>query len=249
MSGVDHTTKTKVCSTCNTEKPHAEFSKKSRMKDGLNNQCRDCCARSFKKYYAANHAALCDRAAKWRAENPIPLEVAKQRHADYWARNREAIAERRKSQYESNAHLRNRNVTRAKQWYEQNKERQSQYRKEHYARNSDAIKQRVRAYESVNVERVKEWGRVKTNKRRARLVEAGGQYSVIDIKRLMSLQRCKCANCGASIKKKYHIDHRIPVAKGGSNHVSNIELLCPPCNMRKSAKLPHEFAQENGRLI
>lgn len=249
MSGCECNTATKVCSTCKTEKPRSDFSKKSRMKDGLNCQCKECCAKSFKKYYEANHAAQLERSAKWARENPVPPELAKQRHADYWARNREAIAERRKAQYAVDARLREQNVTRAKLWYEKNKERQSQYMKEHYARNHEQIKQRVRAYELANAERVKEWGRIKQNKRRARLVEAGGQYTIDDIKRLLQLQRCKCANCGTSIKKKYHIDHRIPVAKGGSNHISNIELLCPSCNLRKSAKLPHEFAQENGRLL
>lgn len=249
MSDCECSTATKVCSTCKTEQPRDAFSKKSRMKDGLNNQCKECCAKAFKKYYEANHAKQLERAAQWRTENPLPPEVAKQRHADYWARNREAIAERRKAQYAADERLREQNVSRARQWYEQNKDRQSAYSKARYAQNSDHIKRRVRAYEQANIERVKEWGRVKANKRRARLVEAGGQYTVDDIKRLMDLQRCKCANCGTSIKKKYHIDHRIPVAKGGSNHASNIELLCPSCNLRKSAKLPHEFAQENGRLL
>lgn len=249
MSDCECITATKVCSTCKTEKPRSAFSKKSRTKDGLNCQCKECCAKAFKEYYDANHAAQLERAARRRAENPISPEVDRRRSADYRARNRDAIAERRKARYAVDARLREQNVTRARQWYEQNKERQSACNKVRYAQNSDHIKQRVRAYEQANIERVKEWKRVTANKRRARLMEAGGQYSVDDIKRLMELQRCKCANCGISIKKKYHIDHRIPVAKGGSNHASNIELLCPSCNLRKSAKLPHEFAQENGRLL
>jgi 5-methylcytosine-specific restriction endonuclease McrA len=41
----------------------------------------------------------------------------------------------------------------------------------------------------------------------------------------------------------------MPIIRGGSNDRGNIELLCPKCNQAKAAKLPHEFAQENGRLI
>jgi hypothetical protein len=41
----------------------------------------------------------------------------------------------------------------------------------------------------------------------------------------------KCKRCGA--KENLEFDHIIPVAKGGSNTESNIELLCKLCNRRK----------------
>jgi Holliday junction DNA helicase RuvB len=42
----------------------------------------------------------------------------------------------------------------------------------------------------------------------------------------------KCAKCGSRENLEY--DHIIPVAKGGSNTVRNIELLCEACNRSKS---------------
>lgn len=250
MSDCESITATKVCSTCKKEQPCANFSKKAKSKDGLNCQCKECCSKSFSRYYQDNHAAQLERALKWRRENPTPKDIAKKRHADYWARNRDTIAERRKAQYAADARLREMNVARAKAWYAENKDRQSQYMKEHYARNREHVMKRVRAYELANAERVKEWSRVKQNKRRARLADAGGkQYTVDDIKRLMVLQRGRCASCGISIKSKYHIDHRVPVSKGGSNDIKNIELLCPTCNLRKSDKMPEVFANELGRLL
>lgn len=45
----------------------------------------------------------------------------------------------------------------------------------------------------------------------------------------------KCSKCGAREKLEY--DHIIPVVKGGSNTVRNIELLCEACNRQKSANI------------
>lgn len=78
---------------------------------------------------------------------------------------------------------------------------------------------------------------------------AEGTYCAKDISALERHQKWKCANCQCSIKKKYHIDHIMPLALGGTNWPKNLALLCPPCNLSKGAKHPDVWAQENGRLF
>lgn len=45
----------------------------------------------------------------------------------------------------------------------------------------------------------------------------------------------KCKYCGAT--EALELDHIIPVSVGGSNTENNIEVLCAPCNRRKSNKI------------
>lgn len=42
-----------------------------------------------------------------------------------------------------------------------------------------------------------------------------------------------CATCGYA-GNDLQLDHVMPVAKGGTNDLGNLQLLCPPCNLAKS---------------
>ena len=41
----------------------------------------------------------------------------------------------------------------------------------------------------------------------------------------------------------------MPLARGGKHEASNLQLLCPPCNMSKNAKHPIDFMQQRGFLL
>lgn len=87
------------------------------------------------------------------------------------------------------------------------------------------------------------------NRRRARKVAAGGTFTAAQVDALYAAQRGRCACCGAKLNGVFHRDHRTALANGGTNDISNIELLCGPCNLSKGAKDEIAWAAENGRLL
>ena len=57
-----------------------------------------------------------------------------------------------------------------------------------------------------------------------------------DVKQLVWLRDGgQCRRCGARAELQY--DHLIPVALGGGSSPENLQILCGPCNRRKSAGL------------
>ena len=113
-----------------------------------------------------------------------------------------------------------------------------------------------KAYELANQEQRKLWKKkwvqnnpeqIKIQKHRRR--GAVGTFSKKDIDFLMKSQRGKCVVCLASLLKGKHIDHITPIALGGTNNPTNLQLLCPKCNLNKGAKDPIEFMQSRGFLL
>ena len=93
--------------------------------------------------------------------------------------------------------------------------------------------------------------------RRARKKGQLGKVSRGIKSRLLHLQgkRCAAPGCGKRIgkvaqgKPDYHLDHIIPMAKGGLHEDANLQILCAFCNMSKNAKDPLVFARERGMLL
>lgn len=87
--------------------------------------------------------------------------------------------------------------------------------------------------------------------RRARAKESGGTHSAADVAWLFEKQKGKCAHswCRADLGDGYHVDHYLPLALDGANDRNNLQLLCPPCNIRKRDHHPIEWAQRNGMLL
>lgn len=85
--------------------------------------------------------------------------------------------------------------------------------------------------------------------RRARMALAPGSFTPEEIDRLLVLQRGKCASCTVLLGLKFHRDHILALSRGGSNDITNIQLLCPLCNLRKHAKSPDVWAKERGMLL
>jgi 5-methylcytosine-specific restriction endonuclease McrA len=80
----------------------------------------------------------------------------------------------------------------------------------------------------------KEQYRVHCTVRRTRKTKAGGAYTSAQWIALCDKYYNKCLCCNK--KRKLTADHVIPVSKGGTSDISNIQPLCGPCNSSKGAK-------------
>ena len=107
-----------------------------------------------------------------------------------------------------------------------------------------------------NPETHKKW--VKQNKEkvtaykasnRAKRKSALGKYTGEQILNLLKLQNGKCPCCKVDITKGFHRDHIKALACGGSNDITNIQLLCAKCNLQKGKKDSVEFMQTLGYLL
>jgi 5-methylcytosine-specific restriction endonuclease McrA len=108
-------------------------------------------------------------------------------------------------------------------WFEENKEYRRKYKKE-YRRTH---KKEIAEYREKNPAKNKAY---KQN-RRTKQSGAGGSFTAKEWLDLCKKYTHRCLCCWR--RRKLTADHVIPVSKGGSSNISNIQPLCGPCNSRK----------------
>jgi 5-methylcytosine-specific restriction endonuclease McrA len=145
-------------------------------------------------------------------------------------------------------------------WRSSNLEMDKAQKAAWYSANHEKVKANSVAWRAVNHERKKTtdaaWSaanldvrRERQQNRRARKRANGGKLSAGLTEKLFRLQRGKCACCGKPLGDDYHLDHRMPLALGGANDDSNMQLLTAKCNLQKQAKHPIDFMQSRGFLL
>jgi len=69
-----------------------------------------------------------------------------------------------------------------------------------------------------------------------------GTISSEALKILIEAQGYKCFYCGCKLligeKNAVHLDHHVPLSKGGTHSIDNVKYTCRDCNLKKSARLP-----------
>ena len=144
----------------------------------------------------------------------------------------------------------------AHKYYMINREQICKKAQEYKKLNHDEILKRGLIYREANREREnkrsclwlkvnREKCRVQEHTRRARINGSSGSYSLQEEMELFTWQEGKCHYCGnflyLSYPQKYHIYHKTPLSRGGSNLIDNIALSCKFCNIRKGTKTELEF--------
>jgi 5-methylcytosine-specific restriction endonuclease McrA len=110
-------------------------------------------------------------------------------------------------------------------------------------------KEKRHAYAKEYQKRFPERAATRERNKRARKRENGGTHTHAEIVEIKKLQRGKCAYCKLKLGDRFHVDHIVPIVKGGRNDRANLQILCAPCNHRKYSKDPMDFARSMGRLL
>lgn len=90
-------------------------------------------------------------------------------------------------------------------------------------------------------ERISDEGRVRKFLSRAAKFGCEGLHSAADIAAIREGQGGRCAICDIDCGADYHVDHIIPLSRGGSNWPENLQILCPGCNLSKGTKTHDEY--------
>lgn len=212
--------------------------------------CKPCARARSVAYQAANPDKARAIQAKYRAANADSIaayqmanrDKQKARSAKWYAVNREKVIAKSGAWAKANKDVVNaRSAARYKAFPEKVKATNAAW----LARNAERKNATNAAWKREHPEAA----RIQCQNRRASKRNAEGTHTASDIASLMVLQRGKCACCRTSIKDGYHVDHIMPLAKEGGNDRFNLQLLCPTCNLQKSAKHPVDFMQSRGFLL
>ena len=172
----------------------------------------------------------------------ICLPCKRKSGREYIARNKAKVRAKNNEWKEAN---KERCAAKRQEYLIANKVARQIQRAEYHVKNKEKLNGRSAAWQKANPEKC----RIQMQNRRAKLREVGGKLSTNLFEVLFKLQRGKCACCGAKLTRAAHMDHIVPLARGGENEDCNIQLLTQKCNNQKHAKDPISFMQSKGFLI
>lgn len=136
-------------------------------------------------------------------------------------------------------------------------ERQRQRNRAWKAKNKDKVREYTARTTAQNTARHERWRRANPERFKVHIFASNhkrrqqkkGGMTGGETKAWFDAQKKVCHWCGANCADLPTIDHVAPLSKGGEHVVRNLVIACKPCNSRKHAKDPIEWAQMNGKLL
>lgn len=219
----------KQCCTCREVKPIECFTKNRSRKDGYSEMCKVCKQRFCSEYEAKNKEKVKLKQDNYRAKNREKLRMSGR---EYRQQNIEKVKESNR-RYGRDNKEKIKEISRKYYQQEHVKERMRLYKRTHY--NKEHCTQKAREWRKRNSDLYLEQARVSKQKRRARLYKTGGSFTKQEWRSLCERYNHTCLCCNVR-GIKLTADHIMPVSRGGSSNIDNIQPLCASCNSSKGTK-------------
>lgn len=208
----------KRCSKCGEEKPATPvyFYRRKDRPLGLMSCCKVCKEATNAKYWTPER-----RRRKWvkrYARDKVQLRAKTKRYIEEHRDWHRAIQKRYR------------------------KEKPTLYRQydaKRYRKHRPERLRRALEYQARNLDRV----RIVQENRRAQKLAAGGRITKADVERMWTKQEGRCAYCSNMLTSGYHLEHKIPLSRGGTHTPDNVCLSCKTCNFKKHTMTAEEFME------
>jgi len=198
---------TKVCTKCHVEKPLTEYHKHSKTYDGLTSRCKVCRIDDTQKYNIANREKL------------------REAGREYHAKNREQ-----------------RNAERAARYRGQDTVLAKEERRNYYLETAEHQKEKAKEWRKNNPEKFRiQW-------RRRRALEKNTISESYTEQTILERWGTDCHICGEAVdleaprwnkfegwERGLHLDHVVPISKGGPDIIENVKPAHGLCNLSKGA--------------
>jgi 5-methylcytosine-specific restriction endonuclease McrA len=194
----------KTCKWCGLTKELSEFY------DGRwGKKCKVCVKARVRKY-RREHLEQYAQNEKARANLPHRVEARRK----YQEEHKEQIAQYKKI------------------WTANNKERVDTSKRSYYEREREVILARSKKWAENYPEKVRQAKTNNLRRRRAARHASRGSFTAQEFRELCARYGNKCLACGDT-EAVLEADHVVPLVKGGSDSINNIQPLCGSCNRKK----------------
>lgn len=228
----------KRCSQCKREFPATTlfFNKRGDKTKGVRSVCRKCRWSTEK-----------ETATKWRQANPDKVR--------HYSLSRRGSERERESQRRYRVTHRGVLILRRKTYYDADPQRAREQAKAYRLRYPERVRQSRMVYQQSEAGKAANRRAVIKHRLKRRVIQqiriarkraAQGTHTAEDIQRQFAAQNGLCYWCKKPVTK-YHVDHVIPLSRGGFDDPSNLVISCPVCNWRKNNKLPEQWLKDKER--
>jgi 5-methylcytosine-specific restriction endonuclease McrA len=243
----------KKCRICGEIKAFSEFYKRKETRDGYRAECKQCKAVRAKEYRDEHVEEIKEKKARYRKEN---RELIKKSDKLYRQKNYDKIRNRQKKWNEKN---KEKYLSYFHERYENNKDEILEQQRQFYKLNREKVLEQNKRWKMKNIERYRDYHQVyfKTyyntpegrenyykNLVKRRSYKHKVDFKPFERKEILDRDNWTCKSCGCKVHDrskgnwntpdKAHIDHIIPISKGGNSESGNLQVLCRTCNLSKA---------------